>query len=154
MSSEMQAVAATSQAPIPQSLQLDVGIGQPGAMSIHGPAASQLLDQQNARAAETMDATLPGTTVASVNSAYPDADVGLRQEQDFGHDFGTSKSLVTGTGDDGLPEYSTDRVVGNEPALGELSADESVYTEGAQHSEHKHRIKYGLKKLINKATGS
>ncbi|GAQ77655.1 hypothetical protein KFL_000020160 [Klebsormidium nitens] len=146
MSSEMQAVAATSQEPIPQSLDLDVGIGQPGAMSIYGPAASQLLDQQNARAAEAMDATLPGTTVASVNAAYPDADVGLRQE----HEFGTSKSLVTGTGEDGLPEYSTDRVVGHEPALGELSAEESAYTEGA----HKHRIKQGLKKLINKATGA
>jgi hypothetical protein len=154
LSPEMQYVQATSPPLVPTEMQLDVGIGQLGAMSIHGPAASQLLEQQNANSntASAMDANLPGKTVATVDGSIPDADIGLTQDN-----YGTSKSLVAQTGEDGLPEYSTDQVVGSEAdPTRELDFEESDLPEGKEHKGHK--IKHGLKKLItnvtNKAIGA
>jgi hypothetical protein len=151
LSPEMQYVQATSPPLVPTEMQLDVGIGQLGAMSIHGPAASQLLEQQNANSntASAMDANLPGKTVATVDGATPDADIGLTQDN--------YKSLVAQTGEDGLPEYSTDQVVGSEAdPTRELEFEENDLPEGKEHKGHK--IKHGLKKLItnvtNKAIGA
>ncbi len=148
LSPAMQEVQAHSVAPIPTEMQLDVGIGRPGAMSIQGPAASQLLDQQNARAAHAAHTMMPGHPVSTLDPSNPTAEFGL--EHSLARDeYGTHQSIVATTGEDGLPEFSTDRMIGAESPMPSRTAfDELDSYDEDEGKEHKHRIRQGLKKLI------